>query len=684
MFWRGVETLLVFIGSSAHCSAQTANLIFANPPRLEESTSAPPRETELIAPQAALGLTGKRQLDLNIVYTDNKIWNPASNRFDKVRLRSYAGADANPEAPYVAPLIEVKPGERVGITLHNKLPADPSCLGHDANPDAPHCFNGTNLHAHGLWVSPTGNSDNVLLSINPGVDFEYEYNIPADHPSGTFWYHSHRHGSTALQVSSGMAGALIVRGERPPTPKTNGDIDVILKNQDLSALEERILVLQQIQYACLDAKGDIKVQKDSSGNVVAWVCNPGDVGGIEFYSDPSGQGQFGPGTWNQSGRYTTINGLVRPVFQARAGRVERWRLIHAGVRDTITLAFRRKKPGAPSAAALRPAELESYISEYCTGDPLAYHQIAADGLTMAKAHPGTLTTLQPGYRYDALVVFPESGDYCVTNESAPAAGSVSRQAVSRQLLGTVEVAPGATVSNIGSYLTEALISVAERTLAQPVRGKVVADLKDGLKLTSFVPHPDIEDGELTGKQELVFFIDVPQNGNVKFEVGNKSIDPKNFDSNAFKPLPYDPNRVDRTLRLGGVDEWTLQSGFVSHPFHIHVNPFQIVEIIDPNGHDVSAPGAVDNGGGQIDPQYPGLKGVWKDTLWVKNLISNPADFPAKLPSSVYTIKVRTRYQRYIGEYVLHCHILDHEDQGMMQNVEIVLPDGIGGLVSSLH
>jgi hypothetical protein len=34
---------------------------------------------------------------------------------------------------------------------------------------------------------------------------------------------------------------------------------------------------------------------------------------------------------------------------------------------------------------------------------------------------------------------------------------------------------------------------------------------------------------------------------------------------------------------------------------------------------------------------------------------------------------RTRYDRYIGEYVLHCHILDHEDAGMMANV-LIVPD----------
>jgi len=48
------------------------------------------------------------------------------------------------------------------------------------------------------------------------------------------------------------------------------------------------------------------------------------------------------------------------------------------------------------------------------------------------------------------------------------------------------------------------------------------------------------------------------------------------------------------------------------------------------------------------------------------------------------VYVRTRYQRYIGEFVLHCHILDHEDQGMMQNVSIELPDGVGGTTMGAH
>ncbi len=96
-----------------------------------------------------------------------------------------------------------------------------------------------------------------------------------------------------------------------------------------------------------------------------------------------------------------------------------------------------------------------------------------------------------------------------------------------------------------------------------------------------------------------------------------------------------------------------------------------MKILDPNGKDVSKSDAIDSfdaKDGIPDPQYPGLKGVWKDTLWVKNVRPEPGKPPGQ-----YTIVVRTRYRRYIGDFVLHCHILDHEDQGMMQNIRIALP-----------
>lgn len=649
-FGRGLALGALALAAFAATAQERAQRLLANPPLLELERTLP--SGLRAASPAARALSHEVSLDLNVVYTDGRIWNPSVQRYDQVRLRSYQGTRVDPSTPYVSPMLEIKPGDTVRIKLNNRLPADPSCIRPDGDVNNPHCFNGTNLHTHGLWVNPAGNGDNVLISINPGVSFEYEYNVPSDHPAGTFWYHTHRHGSTALQVASGMAGALVIRGNRPPTPTASGDIDTLLKPTRTQSFKERVLVLQQIQYACRDAQGKVKTNPDGT-----YKCDPGDVGGIEGYD------QFGPGSWPASGRYTSINGQVLPFLgSVSTGQVERWRIIHGGVRDTINLQFRKLRTGAPTQS-LRAADNDAFVGENCTGEPLPQHLIAADGLTTAAAIKTGQTVFQPAYRWDALMVFPQAGVYCVIDAATPASASVGQAAPSRQLLGWVSVTPGRAVpADLTGYLAAELAAAAAVNMPANVRGKVVADLRAGLKLSSFVPHPDVRDTEVTGTQTLAFNIDLNVNP-IQFQVNGK---------------PFDPNRVDRVLTLGGVDEWTLKSDFVSHPFHIHVNPFQVVRILDPNGKDVSTPDAVDDAGGTVDPQYRALKGVWKDTLWVKNLV------PPGQPPGQYTIVMRTRYQRYIGDYVLHCHILDHEDQGMMQIVRVALPDGAGGASKGHH
>ncbi|SFW26047.1 multicopper oxidase family protein [Nitrosovibrio sp. Nv17] len=659
--FRIMLPLFMLLAASAQATAVRAQSadpadgerVAENPPLLEivrPAARTQPAHAAVEAAPAEVAPPGQLQLeaelDLRVAYTDGRIWNPAAQRHDRVRLRSYQGKGVDPDAPYVSPTLSILPGETIRITLHNELPPDPGCAGGHKGVNIPHCFNGTNLHTHGLWVNPAGNGDNVLISIDPGVSFQYEYKVPSDHPAGTFWYHTHRHGSTALQVASGMAGALVVRGVRPPSPEANGDIDTLLAPVGTQAFPERLLVLQQIQYACRDAGGRIKTNADGS-----YRCDPGDVGGIEGYD------QFGPGTWPASGRYTSINGQVIPVFRgARTGQIERWRIIHGGVRDTVNLQFRKLAADARDYATLTPAQHDAFIQEGCTGAALPQHLIAADGLTTRAVIRTDVTVFQPAYRWDALMVFPEAGLYCVIDDAAPPSASVGQAPPSRQLLGVVSVGQGSPVpGDITTYLASELITAASIHMPASIRSAVINDLRNGLKLSRFVPHPDVRDDEVTGTQTLHFNIDTGTQP-ATFQVDGR---------------PYDPGRIDRTLTLGGVDEWTLKSDFVSHPFHIHVNPFQIVRILDPNGKDVSTPGAVDDIDAP-DPQYRGLKGVWKDTLWIKNLVP-----PGKAPGQ-YTVVVRTRYQRYIGEFVLHCHILDHEDQGMMQNVLIALPAGQAG------
>jgi len=625
-------------GDAAVGQAQDAPL--DDPPLVRVDRGAPAQlmlQTQadaLPAVQAAAPIRNP-ELSLDIVLRPGQIFDPATGRFDDVQLRSYVDANGTPPGRYfIAPTIEARPGETVRMRLNNRLAPQPGCKPDDIN--IPHCFNSTNLHSHGLWVSPSGNSDNVLLTIRPGVKFDYEYAIPDTHPAGTFWYHPHLHGSTALQVSSGMAGALVIRGNRLPHKvdgqvKT-GDIDTLLRHPDGAPYGERVIVFQQIQYACRDAAGKIKTNPDGT-----WRCDPGDVGGIESYD------QFGPGSWPASGRYTTINGRVLPVFDgAVAGRPERWRLIHAGVRDTINLQFLPLRARA-EPMPVRAAEHEAWIQRNCLAQPLQQPEIAADGLTRARVYDKTLNILQPGYRSDVLMMFPTAGEYCMVDAAAAATSTVNALVEKRQLLGTVRVRPAT-----GPQLTlqRHLILAADRWMPRDVRGDVIAGLRDGLQLAAFVPHPTItaEEVKASGSpgQKVEFNIDIDGPKPI-FEVNGK---------------PYDPD-TSRDLVLGQAEEWTLTSAFVNHPFHIHVNPFQIVSIKDPNGVEVSGTGET------ADPQYAGTQGLWKDTLFVKQ---------------DYTILVRTRYQRYIGEYVLHCHILDHEDQGMMQNVRVLIPDGEGGTI----
>lgn len=646
---------------------------FENPPVLMDR--AKPDLTNRLP-----GAVKERQLDLFIRYTNSTIFNPQSGREDAVRLRSYVGTDVDPKTPFVAPTIEAAPGDTVRITLHNVLdPKDPSCPGGD-DINVPHCYNTTNLHSHGLWVSPTGNSDNVLLSIPPETSFQYEYNIPADHPSGTFWYHPHRHGSTALQVSSGMAGALIVRGDRKPTLEVNGDLDTLLVRPAPGAaapnavvpLREDVMVFQQITYYCKYGPDRQPIQVNGKTD---WRCDPGDVGIIESYD------QMGPGDWASSGRYTSVNGLVLPTFKSiQAGQTVRWRLVHAGIRDTINFRIQglvgdgKTVPSKPGATT------------QCAGPVIPHQVVAADGLTMDRAQEKEVSTLQPGYRNDLLVMFPKPGVYCIVDATGSDAGSVGGAAGDNQIMGFVWVEPGqdVPVAGIRGRIVTELKAMAARTLPKDVAAMVVADLDKDFSLAKYVPHRSISAEEVQGTQKTVFFIDTTTNP-VRFQVGQdfKVVeDPPG--SGVYKPAgarAYQPDTIDRTLPLGGVQAWELRSYFVSHPFHIHVNPFQIVSIINPNGKDVSEPGAVDDAD-PADRQYAGLKGVWKDTLWVKSLITSSltqADIGAngEPKTGVYKITIRTRYQRYIGEFVMHCHILDHEDQGMMENVAVVLtqPDG---------
>ena len=243
------------------------------------------------------------------------------------------------------------PGKTLKVRLVNTLPPESSdTCPPNATHDTPHCFNTVNLHTHGLHVSPSGNSDNVFVSVPPGASADYVYQIPANHPAGTFWYHSHHHGSVAIDVTSGMAGVLIVRGHRTAARRAaNGglaDINTILHDRagvnvpstSFCSSRSSMVVSPMRKPRCrLPIPPPTRRSVPSGTSAKSAITDR-----LEFSPGPApGHAGQRNTTWEISD-YSQINGVVQPLFPSAtrflpAGQIQRWRFVHGGDRDTINM-----------------------------------------------------------------------------------------------------------------------------------------------------------------------------------------------------------------------------------------------------------------------------------------------------------------------------------------------------------
>ena len=167
------RNLLIAGGIGAAAVAATATALTL------EQASVNANKPTLLEPPMLRSKDGLLELTLTASYMDRTV--DGKN----VRMMAYNGT-------VPGPTIQVAPGDKLRIKFVNQLGEM------------------TNLHTHGLHVSPEGNSDNPMVMIQDGETFQYEYEIPSDHPTGTFWYHPHHHGQVANQVYAGLYGAIIV------------------------------------------------------------------------------------------------------------------------------------------------------------------------------------------------------------------------------------------------------------------------------------------------------------------------------------------------------------------------------------------------------------------------------------------------------------------------------------------
>jgi FtsP/CotA-like multicopper oxidase with cupredoxin domain len=506
------------------------------------------------------------------------------------QVRSYNG-----DTP--GPTLVVNPGRKLTLTLYNDLPPNPAAGApndHCGQPDAmnnPNCFNSTNIHFHGLHTSPcsiwgdglpdcgpghTGQpkvaGDDVLFEIPPivqgGKPQEYCVWLPRFHAPGTHWYHAHKHGSSAIQVANGLAGALIVR-ERRPLVRPGNDF---------------VWLIQE----ALPTTDDWKI-----------------------YPPP-----FGPG---DPQTFFFINGECQPTLRTNAGKTLRLRFINAtGTPRGFTRLQIVQCSSDPDAVCddAVPPDTEPTKTIYL---------MAVDGITFYghKPQPKPWWDTSPGSRADFLVQFAEDevGVYKVVKSLV----QNSPQAAIRQVLGYIEVRPGFPFPK------------------EPE--------PQDIPLPPWRAAPDylqpIQESEISATQTVEFQNPTAEN----FLISVNNAPGKKYDHAAF----------DLRAPLGCAQAWTLlnsgMGGMMSfpHPFHVHINPFQLadappeIKLMDTSGPDV--------------PENR----IWWDTIPI----------PPEQGGTPGRLVMWTRFLDYPGTFVLHCHILVHEDLGMMANVLVEDPFGEG-------
>jgi FtsP/CotA-like multicopper oxidase with cupredoxin domain len=429
---------------------------------------------------------------------------------------------------------------------------------------------------------------------------------------GTHWYHAHKHGSTALNSFNGMSGAFIVEGDYD---------DRLRAFYKPHKLEEKVLVMQQL------------------GPALNLLTTPAPNRSID-------------GT--HASPMVFVNGMLEPTVSMRPGQVQLWRMLNACGQTAVQFAeIELAKPSSaqPSAA-------------------FAWKQTAQDGVQYhwnnfsAPANRNPKITLSPANRADILVQAPSTpGLYQVKTNLVPGPGPNARL-----VLMTIRVEGEAMQPGMGFPASDAEFPTFPESLA------------------------DIDPTTIHLRRELTFDTAAFRgSGQRKDGFGRAGFPGLRPSRHTIDGAQFQNNLINQTMLLDTAEEWTLinttrvvqtpqlpgspprppdappppVNPFLpfAHPFHIHINPFQVTEIFDPVNMD--------------EPQKFEKDLVWFDTIGIPpayNYYPNGKPRLGKDGKQIFVegyVKFRSRFVDFPGLFVLHCHILAHEDRGMMQMVQVV-------------
>ncbi|MDG4663216.1 multicopper oxidase domain-containing protein [Mycobacterium sp. 236(2023)] len=579
---------------------------------------------------------------------------------------------------YPAPTLRVDPGERLIVHYENDLDDltvedfyDPAYtrVGSDVPIYPPQLKAAPlNLHTHGLHVSPQGNADNVLLSIPSGMANTYDYRIPDTMPQGLYWYHSHRHTVTAPQTYMGLAGLLEIG--RP-----DGNLPIVTEND----IPIRNMAFQY--NFVFDRKGS--GHQLNNATWPQWVSTLTPPKGTELadgtyeprlapvnFTDVSDGAQFMTNWWagplsadnrrgqnqtippnlqsftsptvnvpadpslpeNQRDVQFTINGQFQPELKVKPGQTEIWVL--ANISD---FAYMRVQ-----------------LTETATGTHPKFAIVGQDGNPYTQVQrpvggDGTTLDIPPATRYAIAVTMPTEGDLILEMPPMKNLEPITNPGVLYTDNGTEH--PPAVLGTV--TVDPKYISYADGFFTFPIQKLIHATPDDERgETTTFEPGQNL-DAYTSFVDTSVMTADVTRDLVISGGFGNQwasKDDPKafvyEFADNAFPNIPL------IQPRLNSVEEWRITNyNNDGHPMHIHVNDFQVQEIDNPLTGTKSG----------VQPW-----GVDNVNVPATSVSSDEGDSPN--PSS---LALRMEFSEFVGTFVIHCHRLNHEDNGLMALVSVI-------------
>ena len=264
-----------------YCPLHTGAKAAAQSAVLRAASSTTRAQAAYARPPQPKWITREEFRDPPVLRSANGVLNVRLNVVRKqVRLAGRTLTATTYNGTYAGPTLRVKLGDTINVTLVNlagKLTNQP-----------------TNLHFHGLHVSPNVPHDNIFVHVNPGHSRKYSVTLGKGNFPGTYWYHSHMHGFSEAQLVNGMSGVIIVEGQRELLPKA------------FRHIKERVISLKTAQVN----DGDI-----SAGKYSVWA---------EADSPPADSKTLIPPNLR------LVGDQLQPKIRIRPGEVQLWHIANTG------------------------------------------------------------------------------------------------------------------------------------------------------------------------------------------------------------------------------------------------------------------------------------------------------------------------------------------------------------------